>query len=140
MTDAELIAKQLALIETYVRELRTLAEPARLESDVREERFVEHTLQIAIQATLDVASHIVSDERLGEPTTNQELFEMLARAGWIGEALSRSLRAAAGLRNLLVHGYASIDKGVVRDVLEHHLDDLLDFVTAVRARMQGRPA
>jgi uncharacterized protein YutE (UPF0331/DUF86 family) len=81
MTDAELIAKQLALIETYVRELRTLAEPARLESDVREERFVEHTLQIAIQATLDVASHIVSDERLGEPTTNQELFEMLARAG-----------------------------------------------------------
>jgi uncharacterized protein YutE (UPF0331/DUF86 family) len=34
---------------------------------VRERRFVEHTIQIAIQAALDVASHIISDERLGEP-------------------------------------------------------------------------
>jgi predicted nucleotidyltransferase len=58
-----------------VRELRELANPAALASDVRERRFVEHTLQIAIQAMLDVASHIVSDERLGDPETNRELFE-----------------------------------------------------------------
>lgn len=134
MTDPELIAKKLALIETYVRELRTLADPARLESDIREQRFVEHTLQIAIQAALDVASHVASDERLGEPSTNQELFEMLARAGWIDEPLSRSLRAAAGFRNILVHGYATVDPRIVRDVLEHRLDDLLAFVSAIRAR------
>lgn len=134
VTDPELIAKKLALIETYVRELRTLADPARLESDIREQRFVEHTLQIAIQAALDVASHVASDERLGEPSTNQELFEMLARAGWIDEPLSRSLRAAAGFRNILVHGYATVDPRIVRDVLEHRLDDLLAFVSAIRAR------
>lgn len=135
MTDRDLIAKKLALIETYVRELRTLADPTRIEIDVREERFVEHTLQLAIQAALDVASHVASDERLGEPRTNQELFELLARAGWIDEPLSRSLRAAAGFRNLLVHGYASVDKAIVRDVLENHLGDFLSFVDAVRARI-----
>src|SRR4051812_12224986 len=48
-----------------------------LDRDARERRFVEHTLQIAIQAMRDVASHIVSDERLGEPRTNQELLELL---------------------------------------------------------------
>ena len=73
MTDPELIAKKLALIETCVRELQTLSRPAEIARDVREERFVEHTLQIAIQAALDVASHIVSDERLGEPRTNRVL-------------------------------------------------------------------
>jgi uncharacterized protein YutE (UPF0331/DUF86 family) len=62
MTDAELVAKKLALVETCVRELQTLAKPSAIATDVREERFVEHTLQIAIQAALDVASHIVSDE------------------------------------------------------------------------------
>lgn len=65
MTDPDLLAKKLAVIETCVAELRRLARPELLETDVREERFVEHTLQIAIQAAQDIASHIVSDERLG---------------------------------------------------------------------------
>ncbi len=65
MTDPELIAKKLGEIETCVGELRTLAQPDRIREDIRERRFVEHTLQLAIQAALDVASHIVSDERLG---------------------------------------------------------------------------
>ena len=136
MTDAELIAKKLALIETYVRELRTLADPARIDVDVREERFVEHTLQIAVQAALDVASHVASAERLGEPRTNQELFELLQRGGWIDAPLASALRSAVGFRNLLVHGYAAVDKRIVRDVLENRLDDLVSFAEAVRARLR----
>lgn len=54
MTDPQLLAKRLALIETGVAELRRLARPELLDTDVREERFVEHTLQIAIQAAQDV--------------------------------------------------------------------------------------
>lgn len=135
MTDKELLAKKLALIETYVVELRTLARPDKIDDDVREERFIEHTLQLAVQATIDAASHVVSDERLGEPRTNQELFDLLARARWIPSELSRPLRAAAGLRNVLVHGYASVDKDIVRDVLKNHLDDLLQFVAAIRRRI-----
>ncbi|MFN2432659.1 MAG: nucleotidyltransferase domain-containing protein [Gemmatimonadota bacterium] len=50
MTDPDLVEKKLAAIESRVRELRTLADPAKLAADVKEERFVAHTLQIAIQA------------------------------------------------------------------------------------------
>lgn len=75
MTDPELVAKRLAIIETSVRELWELARPEAIDTDIREARFVEHTLQIALQATLDAASHIVSDERLGEPSANRELFD-----------------------------------------------------------------
>ena len=77
MTDPDLLAKRLAVIDTCVRDLRELARPAAIPADVREERFVEHTLQLAIQAALDAASHIVSDERLGEPRSNRELFSLL---------------------------------------------------------------
>ena len=77
MTDPDLVAKKLAVIETSVRELRTLARPEEVTRDVKEQRFVEHTLQVAIQAALDVASHVVSDERLGEPRTNRDLFMLL---------------------------------------------------------------
>ena len=77
MTDPALVAKKLGFIETCVQELRTLARPERIADDLREERFVEHTLQLAIQATLDVGSHVVSDERLGEPETSRDVFRLL---------------------------------------------------------------
>jgi len=133
VTDPELVAKKLALIETCVRELQSLARPEAIRADVREERFVEHTLQIAIQAALDVASHIVSDERLGEPETNRALFDLLARAGKLPADLAATLRDMAAFRNVIVHGYQDVDLAVVEDVLRNHLGDLLAFVAAVRA-------
>jgi len=137
LTDPDLIAKKLAQVETCIAELRALARLDELAGDVKEERFVEHTLQIAIQAALDVASHIVSDERLGEPRTNRELFGLLARPGILSRDLVGVLEAAAGLRNVLVHGYDDVDVGIVRDVVEHRLDDLLAFVASIRRWMAG---
>ena len=135
MTDVELIAKKLAQIETYVEELRSLGLPERLGDDRVQERFIEHTLQIAIQAALDVASHIVSDDRLGEPESYRALFELLARNDWISDALVPTLRAMVGFRNILVHGYGQVDLDVVRGIAENNLGDLLDFVAQIRRRL-----
>lgn len=135
MTDPALVAKKLALIETCLSDLQRLARPEAIDTDVRERRFVEHTLQMAIQAALDVASHIVSDRRLGEPRTNRELFDLLQQDGWIDDALTAALRNMAGFRNILVHGYDDVDLRVVHDVLDTHLGDLTAFISAVRARV-----
>lgn len=137
MTDADLVAKKLAEIETYVRELRELADASAIRSSVKEQRFVLHTLQLAIQAALDAASHVVSDERLGEPERNRELFALLTNAGWIPAELAAKLEEMVGFRNVLVHEYASIDLEIVRDVLETRLDDLLQFAAALRQRLPG---
>ncbi len=138
MVDRDLVLKKLASIETRVAELRTLARLDAIDDDIREERFVVHTLQLAAQAAIDVASHIVSDDRLGEPRTNAELFELLQRAQWIAPALGRSLRNLAGFRNVVVHGYEDVDLGIVKDIVRHRLADLVEFAIAVRDRLQGR--
>jgi uncharacterized protein YutE (UPF0331/DUF86 family) len=135
MTDPALVAKKLAAIETALADLRRLAQPDRVSSDLLQRRFVEHTLQIAIQAALDVASHMVSDNRLGEPRTNREVFALLALGGWLDSGLHDSLSRMAGFRNVLVHGYDDVDLEVVRDVLNHRLGDLDAFVTAIRRRL-----
>jgi uncharacterized protein YutE (UPF0331/DUF86 family) len=135
VTDPALVAKKLALIETCLSDLQRLARPEAIDTDVRERRFVEHTLQMAIRAALDVASHIVSDRRLGEPRTNRELFDLLQRGGWIDHVLTAALRNMAGFRNVLVHGYDDVDLRVVHDVLDTHLVDLTAFISAVRARI-----
>jgi uncharacterized protein YutE (UPF0331/DUF86 family) len=135
MTDVHLVFKLLARLETYVRELKTLGHPERIATDVREERFIEHTLQLAIQAALDVASHIVSDDFLGEPKTNRQLFEILARHGWISEELHQVLRQVVGFRNILVHGYSNVDLEIVRRIVQTDLDDLLEFAAVIRSRL-----
>ena len=137
MTDADLIRKRLAFIETCLRELAEFADPDRVEHDVRERRFVEHTLQVMIQASLDIAAHIVASDRLGEPTSNQALFELLERAGWLTPALRSELAKMAGFRNVLVHGYVAVDAAIVRDVLEHRLEDIESFVGSIRRKLDG---
>lgn len=135
MTDPELLAKKLAVVETCVADLRRLARPDQIDRDLREQRFVEHTLQIAIQAALDAASHIVSDGRLGEPRTNRELFDLLQRNGWIDDDLADTLRRMVGFRNILVHGYDVVDLAVLRDIVDNRLDDLLAFSARIRSRI-----
>ena len=135
MTDADLIRKRLAFIETCLRELAEFADPDRVEHDVRERRFVEHTLQVMIQASLDIAARIVASDRLGEPTSNQALFELLERAGWLAPELRSELGKMAGFRNVLVHGYVAVDAAIVRDVLEHRLEDIESFVGSIRRKL-----
>lgn len=138
MLDEALVQKKLAFIETCVRELKELAHPERVARDIREGRFVAHTLQIAIQSALDVASHIVSANRLGEPETNRELFDYLQRNGFLDDELAETLYAMVGFRNVLVHGYQEVDWAIVRDILENHLDDLLAYVSTIRATMKSK--
>lgn len=134
--DLALIDKKLAFIDTCLRELTELADPERLDSDVRERRFVEHTLQLAIQAALDVASHWVSARRLGEPETNRELFTLLAADRVIDDSLGHTLSAMAGFRNLLVHGYQTVSTKRLQDILANHLEDLRAFRRAVQASLE----
>ncbi len=134
MVDQDLLFKKLAFIETCVADLQRHANLQQIETDIREERFVEHTLQLAIQAALDASSHVVSAEKLGEPETNRALFQKLTANGWIPEALAVNLQNMAGFRNILVHGYADVDLSILKDIVEHHLDDLLHLVRCVRRK------
>jgi uncharacterized protein YutE (UPF0331/DUF86 family) len=36
---------------------------------------------------------------------------------------------------VVVHLYQDVDLGIVRDVVENHLDDLLQFAAAIRRRL-----
>ncbi len=85
-------------------------------------------------AALDVASHIISDERFEEPSTNAALFAILAKHGFVPEALRAPLELMAKFRNVLVHGYVDVDPAILRDIVSDHLVDLDAFVAAIRTR------
>ena len=63
------------------------------QADLVQQRFVEHTQQIAIQVMLDVAYAIAAEHNLGEPADHRQVFDRLPAAG--GSRPSRP-RSAAG--------------------------------------------
>lgn len=139
MKDRHLVEKRLGFVVDCVAEIRRLARPDQLGSDTVQLRFVERTLQIAIQAMLDIALIVSAERHLGEPNTNRELFAMLAKDGWLQPELVAICEKMAGFRNIIVHQYLAVDPAIVRSIVESQLDDLLSFVRGVRDRLARDP-
>jgi uncharacterized protein YutE (UPF0331/DUF86 family) len=45
------------------------------------------------------------------------------------------MKRMTGFRDVLVRGYQAVDLAIVRDILEHRLDDLLGFAATIRGRL-----
>ncbi|MCA8950526.1 MAG: DUF86 domain-containing protein [Planctomycetes bacterium] len=133
--DQKLVEKYAAHIVEAVARLRRHARPADLERDPVQYGFVVHELQTAVQAAIDVAAILVAERRLGEPATNRELFDLIARDGWVDPDRSDLWKRIVSFRNIVVHRYLTVDAQIVRGILENHLDDLLAFVRGIRDRL-----
>jgi uncharacterized protein YutE (UPF0331/DUF86 family) len=66
-------------------------------------------LQMAVQNCLDIAAHIISDEGMGVPGSNNEMFYLLEENGYIDRQVVEKMIAAVGFRNLVVHEYGKLD-------------------------------
>jgi uncharacterized protein YutE (UPF0331/DUF86 family) len=96
-------------------------------------------LFLAIQDCIDLAAHWVADEGWGEPDDAGSAFDVLAARGVIETETATALRAAAGLRNRIAHGYASLDYGRVYREAQAGVPALRRFLLAVTqaAGLQG---
>ena len=133
MRDAAVIKARLRLLDQYVDELRGARGVSFGEyvADTRLRRFVERTLQLALEACLDIGNMVISREGLRTPTDNQDVFRVLAHEGIVPPTLLATLLKMARFRNLLVHDYARIDDAIVFGVMKKRLGDLTRFARAV---------
>jgi uncharacterized protein YutE (UPF0331/DUF86 family) len=63
------------------------------------------------------------------------MIDLLKRYGWVPPELATALGNMVGFRNIIVHGYDSVDLSVVESVVTDHLGDFHAFVRAIRARL-----
>jgi uncharacterized protein YutE (UPF0331/DUF86 family) len=94
---------------------------------------VERWLQVAVEACIDLAYHVVAQRGWTPPESARAAFLMLAGHGIIAPELAERLGHAAGLRNVLVHDYVSVDLRVLAKVVEVVAYDLRAFGAAVGA-------
>lgn len=130
MVDPERIGALLQTLEGYRDHLARLRDlPA---EEYEEQAFAgRYLVQAAAQTCIDLASHVVSSEGWRTPNDFRDTFTVLEEEGVLEAPLAERLRALAGLRNRLVHMYATVDDRLVQEALSEGLDDLAAFSVAV---------
>jgi uncharacterized protein YutE (UPF0331/DUF86 family) len=133
MVDANLIAVKLAELAERVGRVRGHAKASAevLAADRDALDIVSFNLMLAVQACLDLASHIIADEGWAPATTLAESFRRLAEHGVIAPQTAAALGAAAGLRDVVAHGYAGVDPEKVHLAATRGTGDLDEFAREV---------
>lgn len=130
MVDTLLVERILSDILMCVQDLREVQNISWEEysHDKRIRRFVERTLHIAVEAMIDVAQHVIADEKWREPANYRDAFAVLAEEGAVGKAHLEQYQKMAAFRNLIVHYYEKIDDEVVFGIFQRNLEDFELFV------------
>lgn len=128
MTDV-VLAHKAALISRSVSRAREeyAAAGEHFDTDYTRQDAAVLNIQRASEAALDMGQHLVRREKLGLPQSSRDVFELLARAGWIGAKLASSLQKMVGFRNLAVHDYQSLLLPITARVITQHLGEFLDY-------------
>lgn len=138
----EVISSRLKLLNQYVDELRSMQWVSFKEYQDNKliRKFVERTFQTAIEACLDIGSHLISSEGFRYPEDNKDIFQVLHEEGIISGNLLPQLIGMAGFRNVLVHNYADLDDAAVYGALKKRLGDFDEFARAIVAYLERESA
>ncbi|WP_042359977.1 DUF86 domain-containing protein [Geomicrobium sp. JCM 19055] len=88
-------------------------------------------IQRACEASIDLAMHIVSVDRLGLPQSSREAFDMLEVHGYIDTPSAKSLKAMVGFRNIAVHDYQSMNLDILEEIVKNHLADFTHYAKQI---------
>jgi uncharacterized protein YutE (UPF0331/DUF86 family) len=115
MVDVDVISAKLKELAHRIAKVRghNLLDARELERDEDRLDLVSFNLMLAVQACLDIASHIISDEEWTVAVTMGESFRSLAEHGVVSQATAAALNRAVGLRNIVAHGYSKVEPGLI---------------------------
>ena len=132
MPDRDVVLAKVAAVQKCLKRIRetTQLNPDSLDDINTQDIFVLN-LQRAVQAAIDLATHIVAAEGLGLSDTVKGNFKLLQNAGILTEELTRKMESMVGFRNVAIHDYQAIDKNILKSILVKNLKDLEDFYTRI---------
>ena len=126
MVKPEVIRRRLARFNEYlgILERYHTYDLATFLGDPEHYASAERFLQLAIESTLDIGSHIVAEENLGPVEYSRDIPRCFREHGLIDEAFEQQWIRMIGFRNILVHEYAELDRSIVYEVATERLSDL----------------
>lgn len=128
MENEAVILNKYEIIERCIKRIKEEYQdnPKNLD-DYRRVDCIILNLQRACEAAIDIAMYIVSTRKLGIPQTKKEAFKKLEENNIITKEISKNMQNMTGFRNIAIHDYKEINEEILQEIIEKHLNDLLEF-------------
>lgn len=136
--EKETLLERFKRLEENIKELSLFREKVSFEeicADKTLEWALRYGLLETIQSVIDLACHLVSRDNLGNPSTYAECITILEKNGYIDITLARHLTGMVGLRNLLIHEYATIDLKELYQCL-FEIEDFIVFAQKIASHLK----
>ncbi len=88
-------------------------------------------VEFCIENVFDICAIIDTDLKLGVPSSDEDILELLVRNGIFAEDMAEKLRSMKGFRNVVVHKYGGIDDTLTYGFLSNNLGDFEEFIEKV---------
>jgi uncharacterized protein YutE (UPF0331/DUF86 family) len=130
MVNPDAIARRLLALNEALQHLNAKSAEItaeRLATDPLLQAAVERWLQVSVEACIDIAYHVISEQGWTPPDAARSAFATLTTHGVIPNDLAERLTRAAGMRNILVHDYVRVDRAILAAAVKSALADLRAF-------------
>jgi uncharacterized protein YutE (UPF0331/DUF86 family) len=102
-------------------------DPDRLDNFTIQDSIVLNLLR-ACESAIDLAMHLVAEQKLGVPQSTRDAFAMLEAAGALTPECAAAMKRMCGFRNIAVHNYQEMEKPILLAILQSHLSDFEVFL------------
>lgn len=128
----DVILNKISVIERCMNRVKVVYEnnPENLKDYTKQDSIILN-IQRACEASIDLAMHIVAEQKLGLPQTSRDAFDMLHGALIIEENTVKRLKAMVGFRNIAVHDYQTVNIDILQQIVAKHLEDFTDYTKQI---------
>ncbi|MCC7430703.1 DUF86 domain-containing protein [bacterium] len=102
-----------------------------IETNFTKQDSIVLNIQRACELSIDLANHVIKQQKLEVPKSSRESFALLEKANFLSKSLSEKMQAMVGFRDVLVHDYQKLNPKILKSILEKHLQDFSDFTQSI---------
>lgn len=132
MLEQDAILSKISIIKRCLQSIKTITglKPESLDDIVTQDVFVLN-VQRSVQACIDMANILISENGWKLPASYKESFSILFDNKIISDKLSKTMHKMCGFRNIAVHDYQQLIPEIMKSILVNHLKNFEEFYTVI---------
>lgn len=117
--------------------LHTPATVEALQTDFDAQDIISLNLQRAVQISVAIAAHILTEQLHEQTSTMAETFLALSKHGLLDSHLASRLAKAVGFRNIAVHEYDMLDMNILYSIITNEIGCFYEYADTVLGIING---
>lgn len=117
--------------------LHTPATVEALQTDFDAQDIISLNLQRAVQISVAIAAHILTEQLHEQTSTMAETFLALSKHGLLDSHLASRLAKAVGFRNIAVHEYDTLDMNILYSIITNEIGCFYEYADTVLGIING---